>query len=89
MAVQTNGFATPASVWCTSDARRLGQSSILGQKCSKHIMFLIILLDEPLTAKIRPGDKTMAGVKMSVANMSVSLESGEHFMKIVKNEHQK
>ena len=89
MALRDDGFATPASVWCTSDAWRLGESSILGQKCSKHIMFLIILLDQPLTAKSRPGDKTKAGLIFAIAKVSVSLESGEHFMKRVKNEHQK
>ena len=57
MALEEDGFTMPAIKRCTSGARRLSESSTLAPKCSKHIMFLIILWYERLTAKIRKQKK--------------------------------
>ena len=83
MAVIDNGFAMPAMLSTTSDARRLSESLILAQKCSKHTMFLIILLVESLTAKSRLRQNEQKEHKNDTPKESVWCESGAHFAKTI------
>ena len=89
MALQEDGFTTPAIKRCTSDARRLSESSTLAQKCSKHIMFLMILWYEHLRAKIRKPKNTNLPPIFAFTKVSVWLESGVNFKKRAKTRFQK
>ena len=56
MAVRANGFAAPAIKRCTSDARRLGESAVLVQKCRKPI-WISYLFYENLRVQDPAGQK--------------------------------
>ena len=88
MAVRANGFAAPAIKRCTSDARRLGESTVLVQKCRKPI-WISYLFYENLRVQDPAGQKIAKGLIFAYSKVSVSLESGVHFMKSVKIENQK
>ena len=89
MALEEDGFTAPAIKRCTSDARRLSESSTLAQKCSKHIMFLMILWYERMTAKIRKQKKNSFSLILAFTKVSVWLESGVNFKKRHKTRFQK